>query len=437
MTQPRAEYPRPQFVRAEWVNLNGEWQFEIDRSDSGLERGVRDRELRTADRRAVRAGERAVRDRGRRLHGGGLVPDDGDDSRGVGRQGRRAALPGRRPRRDRLGQRHRGCPASRWFHAVQRQSAQASPSRARRRRSSSARGTRHKGPQARGKQSQLYFNHACLYTRTTGIWQTVWLEAVPTVHLEAAADHPGRGRRMLPPRGAGLGQQAGLQDPRHPQGRRRRDRPRPRSAPTSTSRRASTLQVPADRVRLWDTTDPHLYDVTPRADRCRRQRRRHGRQLRRPAVGVDQRPGDPDQRQARLPAAGARPGLLAGEPDDRAVRGGAGRATSSSSLAAGFNGARLHQKVFEERFLYHADRLGYLVWGEFGDWGSGVGHTGDDNQQPTASYVDAMARGGRARLQPPEHHRLVPAERDAPAPARPDHPARRRDAGDVPGHQGR
>ena len=39
------------------------------------------------------------------------------------------------------------------------------------------------------------------------------------------------------------------------------------------------------------------------------------------------------------------------------------------SLAAGFNGARLHQKVFEERFLYHADRLGYLVWGEFADWG--------------------------------------------------------------------
>ena len=33
------------------------------------------------------------------------------------------------------------------------------------------------------------------------------------------------------------------------------------------------------------------------------------------------------------------------------------------SLAAGFNGARLHQKVFEERFLYHADRLGYLVLG--------------------------------------------------------------------------
>ena len=39
------------------------------------------------------------------------------------------------------------------------------------------------------------------------------------------------------------------------------------------------------------------------------------------------------------------------------------------SLAAGFNGARLHQKVFEPRFLYHCDKLGYIVWGEYGNWG--------------------------------------------------------------------
>jgi len=39
------------------------------------------------------------------------------------------------------------------------------------------------------------------------------------------------------------------------------------------------------------------------------------------------------------------------------------------SMEAGFNGARLHQKVFEPRFLYWADKLGYLVWGEFPNWG--------------------------------------------------------------------
>ena len=40
-----------------------------------------------------------------------------------------------------------------------------------------------------------------------------------------------------------------------------------------------------------------------------------------------------------------------------------------ASMACGFNGARLHQKVFEPRFLYHADKLGYMVWAEAGNWG--------------------------------------------------------------------
>src|SRR5690606_3030392 len=42
---PRPEYPRPQFVREAWLNLSGRWQFETDRGDSGLERGLRDRDL--------------------------------------------------------------------------------------------------------------------------------------------------------------------------------------------------------------------------------------------------------------------------------------------------------------------------------------------------------------------------------------------------------
>ena len=57
------------------------------------------------------------------------------------------------------------------------------------------------------------------------------------------------------------------------------------------------------------------------------------------------------------------------------------------ALEAGFNGARLHQKVFEQRMLFWADLYGYLVWGEFGDWGiSGFGPMGD-NQQPTATFI--------------------------------------------------
>ncbi len=36
---PRREYPRPQFRRSEWVNLNGEWSFAFDDEDVGLARG--------------------------------------------------------------------------------------------------------------------------------------------------------------------------------------------------------------------------------------------------------------------------------------------------------------------------------------------------------------------------------------------------------------
>ena len=50
---PRNEHPRPQFQRADWVCLNGEWEFEIDQEDSGLESGLRERELNAAHRRSV------------------------------------------------------------------------------------------------------------------------------------------------------------------------------------------------------------------------------------------------------------------------------------------------------------------------------------------------------------------------------------------------
>ena len=42
---PRNEYPRPQFVREDWLCLNGEWQFEIDQGDSGIHRGLLERDL--------------------------------------------------------------------------------------------------------------------------------------------------------------------------------------------------------------------------------------------------------------------------------------------------------------------------------------------------------------------------------------------------------
>ena len=41
------------------------------------------------------------------------------------------------------------------------------------------------------------------------------------------------------------------------------------------------------------------------------------------------------------------------------------------SMDMGFNGARLHEKIFEERFLYHCDRLGIPRMGRTGQLGAG------------------------------------------------------------------
>lgn len=35
----RTEHPKPQFERENWLNLNGEWEFEFDFGNSGEERG--------------------------------------------------------------------------------------------------------------------------------------------------------------------------------------------------------------------------------------------------------------------------------------------------------------------------------------------------------------------------------------------------------------
>jgi hypothetical protein len=53
------------------------------------------------------------------------------------------------------------------------------------------------------------------------------------------------------------------------------------------------------------------------------------------------------------------------------------------SMEIGFNGARLHQKMFEPRFLYWADTMGYIVWGEHANWGCDF-----NNPLGTGNFVD-------------------------------------------------
>ncbi|MEU3548277.1 glycoside hydrolase family 2 protein [Streptomyces longwoodensis] len=381
---PRPEYPRPQFVRDAWLNLNGTWQFETDRSDSGLERGLTGRALadtiivpfcpesalsgigdtdfleavwyrRTVTVPAEWAGSRVL------LHFGAV-----DHDTTVWVNGVEVA-------------RHRGgfTPFTADLDGVAEPGAEATVV-------VRARDTRH-GPQARGKQATWYANSHCHYTRTTGIWQTVWLEPVPRsvalkrpritpdvasgsffLELPLTANLPGHRVRAVLSDSSGEVTAAGTR------------------ADLDLAPRL-VLTVPEERVRLWAPEDPHLYGlrlevldadgtVVDAADSYAGLRSVAVRGRR---VLINGRPVF----QRLVLDQGYWPESLMTAPSDEAlVR------DIELGLAAGFNGARLHQKVFEERYLYHADRLGYLVWGEFGDWGCETGER-DDNQRPDASYV--------------------------------------------------
>ncbi|MBT1636269.1 glycoside hydrolase family 2 protein [Clavibacter michiganensis] len=380
---PKPEHPRPQSTRPDWLILNGAWSFERDRGDSGLERGLLERELAeeilvpfapesiasgigdvdflTAVwyRRRVRipagwSGRRVL------LHFGAV---DHDATVWVG--GEEVA-------------RHRGGFTSFTADLGVRAYEEELVITVR------ARDTRDE-PQARGKQATWYANTECFYTRTTGIWQTVWLEPVPEAHIRQAHIEPQLGDASftvtpeLSHRTAGLRFEAVLRDAAGEITRA--------AVPAELGARV-VLRIPADRVRPWSPEDPHLYDIALRlvdgtGDDARvvDEVASYGG-LRSIAIdGQDLLLNGRRVFQRLVLDQGYWPDTLMTSPDDAAlVR------DIELSMAAGFTGARLHQKVFEERFLFHADRLGYLVWGEFGDWGAGGG-LGKDAQQPTASFI--------------------------------------------------
>jgi beta-galactosidase/beta-glucuronidase len=246
-----------------------------------------------------------------------------------------------------------------------------------------ARDSRH-GSQARGKQSTRYDGYEAFYPRVTGIWQTVWLEPVPQTHLRRPRITPdlagGRLLVDLPVSGnvpghvcwAVLSDGQGLVAEA--------------SASASADRTPHlVLDIPAERRRPWSPQDPHLYTLRLElrnldgelVDSARSYAGLRSVTVDGTAVLLN---GRRVFQRLVLDQGWYPEGLMTAPGDQDLVR------DIELALAAGFNGARLHQKVFEERFLYHADRLGYLVWGEFGDWGAKVGGW-HERQVPTASFI--------------------------------------------------
>ena len=64
---PRPEYPRPQFERTEWINLNGTWTYEFDLSNSGKNRKLFEAKSFN-NTSAFLSGKQVVRSELHRLH---------------------------------------------------------------------------------------------------------------------------------------------------------------------------------------------------------------------------------------------------------------------------------------------------------------------------------------------------------------------------------
>ena len=248
----------------------------------------------------------------------------------------------------------------------------------------------HDGPYPKGKQSHWYENRGCWYTRTTGIWQTVWMEPVPTPALGRPRVTPDVGGSRfhveqpiaLPHGGGGGGGSAGnrvtLSDGDGEVARA--------EVPLADLSPRVVLDVPADRRRLWGPGAGNLYDLAFElldADGSVRDRAAGYAGLR--SVQIDGRAvlinGEPVFQRLVLDQSFYAEGVWTAPTDADLVR------DIELSMAAGFNGARLHEKVFEERFLYHADRLGYLCWGEFPDWGCGDYGAPPERPAPGPGYI--------------------------------------------------
>lgn len=370
MEIPRPEHPRPDFQRSNWLNLNGPWQFEIDQACSGAERGftsgrefskeiivpfppesilsgiheldfmrsvwyrrrVRLSGSRNAGRCLLRFGavdyEADVWVNGHQVghHKGGYTPFAFDITEVIGNEDEAEIV----------------------VHALD---------------------DNRTGLQPCGKQSTKYESWGCHYTRVTGIWQTVWIEEVPKTYINhfriisnAGTDHARLEVEFAGNVAGGQIHAFALAD-----GKEVASSQGPATFPSTSLR----LEIPGPRT--WNPEDPQLYGLRLELELHDGEKDVVQSHFGIRTVGIrgDRIFLNGDQRFLRMVLdQGYYPDGIYTAPSDEALR-----RDIKISKEMGFDGARLHQKVFEPRFLYWCDMLGYLVAGEYGDWGADLGNS--------------------------------------------------------------
>lgn len=360
MSVPRPEYPRPQFERAEWLNLNGVWRFAFDDANVGLRErwyaaeaaGVFPHEIIVPfafQARLSGIGDPAFHDivwyqrhfdvpeawQGRRilLHFGAV-----DYRAWVWINGQFAAY-------------HEGGQTP-FFADITDYLRTNGPQSVVVRVEDLSRDR----AQPRGKQFWEVESASIFYTRTTGIWQTVWLEPVADIHLDRLKITPDLDRRVVNIDYHLVGDDTGIEIETeiafadavierrvHPPARQ-------------------TFAFAGDILHLWSPETPNLYDlrVRIRAKAALIDEVSSYFGMRKIAVqdGRVMLNNQPYVMRLVLDQGYHPDGLLTFPSDDALFH------DIDMTKAMGFNGVRKHQKVEDPRYLYWADRAGLLVWGE-------------------------------------------------------------------------
>ena len=206
-----------------------------------------------------------------------------------------------------------------------------------------------------GKQSMVTFSKGCYYTRSTGIWQTVWMEFVPKNYIKNFRITPDIVNGYVTVEADVVGEGV-LNATATYKGNYMANGAR------FTGGNTVSLTIKLKELHLWEVGNGRLYDMELEfaGDKVHtyfgmREVRIDGRRVLINGKSVYQR---------LVLDQGLYPDGIYTARDEQALIN-----DIEISLAAGFNGARLHQKIFEPLFLYHADRLGYIVWGEYPNWG--------------------------------------------------------------------
>lgn len=210
---------------------------------------------------------------------------------------------------------------------------------------------------AHGKQRSLPADpyDSCSFTPTSGIWQSVWLEARPATHLSGLSIRPGNDLASFVVRVEVAGPDAascsvavtveGCD-------------PVVASHPVDG---VVQVEIPVPQTHLWEPADPHLYQVAVRVDSA------DGPDEVRSASGLRAVTTDGDRLLLNGRRIWLRGVLDQGYWPNTGLTPPSEQAMVRDLVAArecGFTLVRKHMKLEDPRWLWHADRLGMLVWAE-------------------------------------------------------------------------